>query len=160
MKVAAPQVSVSPLSISLTSGQTQQFTAQVIGLSNKNVTWAVSNPNNPASGSISALGLYNAMIAVSQAVTITATGSNGTTSGTATVNLVAGAVGTTKFVGMDTTTQGTWKGTYGGDGWAIANDSQSIPSYATFAVQNQLNYTWASPSADPRALQSGSIRLG
>jgi hypothetical protein len=157
VKVAAPQVSVSPVSISLTSGQTQQFTAQVIGLSNKNVTWAVSNPNNPASGSISASGFYTApaSIPVSQSVTITATGSNGTTSGTATVNLVAGAVGTTKFVGMDTTTQGTWKGTYGGDGWAIANDSQSIPSYATFAVQNQGNYTWASPSADPRALQSG-----
>jgi hypothetical protein len=157
VKSAAPQVSVSPLSISLSSGQTQQFTAQVIGLTNKNVTWSVSDATNTASGSISASGLYTApaTISVSRAVTVTATGSNGTTAGTATVNLVGGAVGSTKFVGMDTTTQGSWKGVYGGDGWAIVNDSQSIPSYAAFAVQNQLNYTWASPTADPRALESG-----
>ena len=63
------------------------------------------------------------------------------------------------FVGTDTTTQGTWKGTYGGDGWAIPNDSQSIPSYATFAVSNQGNYTWAAVTTDPRALQSGVCLL-
>jgi hypothetical protein len=38
----------------------------------------------------------------------------------------------------------------------VANESQSIPNYASFAVQNQGNYIWASSTSDPRALQTGS----
>src|SRR5207247_1258890 len=78
----------------------------------------------------------------------------GIASGTATVNVTVPAVAS--FVGTDTSTQGSWHGVYGGDGYAIANDSQSIPSYATFAVQNQSNYTWAASTTDVRALQNGA----
>jgi uncharacterized protein (TIGR03437 family) len=60
------------------------------------------------------------------------------------------------FVRTDTTTQGSWHGTYGSDGYSIANDSQSLPSYANFAVQNQANWTWLPLTTDPRALQTGS----
>jgi hypothetical protein len=60
------------------------------------------------------------------------------------------------FTGLDTITQGNWHGTYGSGGYAIANDSQSIPAYATFAVQNQSNWTWANGISDPRALACGS----
>ena len=60
------------------------------------------------------------------------------------------------FVAADTATQGNWHGVYGADGYSVANDSQSIPSYASLAVQNQLNYTWAPSTSDPRALQTGS----
>jgi len=67
-----------------------------------------------------------------------------------------GAKGTASFVAADTTTQGNWHGVYGANGYSIANDSQSIPGYASLAVQNQLNYTWASSTTDPRALQTGS----
>jgi uncharacterized repeat protein (TIGR01451 family) len=67
-----------------------------------------------------------------------------------------GTKATASFVASDTTTQGNWHGVYGANGYSIANDSQSIPSYASFAVQNQLNYTWAATSTDPRALQTGS----
>jgi hypothetical protein len=38
----------------------------------------------------------------------------------------------------------------------MANASQSIPSYATFSVQNQLNYSWALSTSDLRALETGS----
>jgi hypothetical protein len=68
--------------------------------------------------------------------------------------LTTGAVA--NFVGTDTSTQGSWHGVYGADGYSIANDSQSIPSYATFAVQNQSSWTWAASTTDPRALQNGS----
>ena len=61
-----------------------------------------------------------------------------------------------KFLSSDTSTLGNWKGTYGADGYAIANDSQNRPSYATFAVQNQTNYTWTASPSDPRALQTGA----
>ena len=60
------------------------------------------------------------------------------------------------FVGSDTSTEGNWQGVYGADGYSVANDSQVIPSYASFALQNQLNYTWAASTTDPRALQTGS----
>ncbi len=60
------------------------------------------------------------------------------------------------FLRTDTTTQGNWHGTYGADGYSVAEDSQSLPSYASFALQNQLDYTWLTNTADPRALQTGS----
>ncbi len=60
------------------------------------------------------------------------------------------------FVGSDTVTQGTWHPVYGADGYSVANSSQTIPSYASFALQGQSNYTWASSTTDPRALQTGS----
>jgi hypothetical protein len=60
------------------------------------------------------------------------------------------------FVNTDTSTQGNWHGVYGADGYAIANDSRSTPSYAVFAVQNQSNFTWVASTGDPRALQTGS----
>ena len=60
------------------------------------------------------------------------------------------------FLRTDTTTQGNWHGAYGADGYSIANDSQSVPSYASFAVQNQQNYTWSDPPTDVRALETGN----
>jgi alpha-L-rhamnosidase len=45
---------------------------------------------------------------------------------------------------------------YGADGYSVANDTQSIPSYATFGLQNEQNWTWAASTTDPRALQTGS----
>jgi hypothetical protein len=67
-----------------------------------------------------------------------------------------GTKATASFLAADTTTQGSWHGVYGLDGYSVANDSQSIPSYALLAVQNQLNYTWVPSTTDPRALQTGS----
>ena len=52
-------------------------------------------------------------------VTVTATSTDGTTSGNATVNLNTGAVA--NFVGTDTTTEGNWHGVYGADGYSVAN---------------------------------------
>ena len=41
--------------------------------------------------------------------------------------------GSASFVKTDTTTQGTWKGTYGGDGWDLSQDGSannpSLPAY-------------------------------
>ncbi len=60
------------------------------------------------------------------------------------------------FVKTDAITQGNWQGVYGHDGYSIANSSQSLPTYSTFATQGQLNYTWAANPADVRALQTGT----
>jgi hypothetical protein len=55
------------------------------------------------------------------------------------------------FVRTDTTTQGSWKSTYGIDGEMIANDSSHLPSYATVGLGNALQWTWSASTADQRA---------
>ncbi len=150
-------VLVSPQNVYLSGSQQQQFTASVIGTPNQAVSWSIASvsPSNAASGSISATGLYTAPAATTPAqVTIKATSADGTASGTAQINLATKPVAT--FVAADTNTQGSWHGIYGADGYSVAAESQSIPPYATFALQNQSNYTWASSTTDPRALQTGS----
>jgi hypothetical protein len=150
-------VSVTPQSFTLGASQQQQFAATVSGTSNQTVTWSISSVNPPtaSSGNISSAGLYTAPATITAAqVTIQARSDDGTASGTATVNLTTGAIA--NFVSSDTSTEGSWHGVYGADGYSVANDSQSIPSYASFAVQNQQNYTWAASTTDPRALQTGN----
>jgi hypothetical protein len=43
------------------------------------------------------------------------------------------------YVGVDTNTQGNWKGVYGSDGFSIPNGAQNIPAYAPFVPQKQMN---------------------
>ena len=60
------------------------------------------------------------------------------------------------FSGTDTTTQGTWTGTYGADGYVIANDAAAPPSYATVSFTGDETYTWDTSSTDVRDLQTAS----
>ncbi len=71
-----------------------------------------------------------------------------------TFNITSGGSGpSAAFVGIDTTTQGSWKGVYGGDGYNVINDAVSYPAYAQVTPSGQSNYTWAASTTDPRALQ-------
>ena len=79
-------IQVSPSSVTLSAGQTQQFTAAVLGVSSTGVTWSLS----PATGTIDQNGNYTApgSIASSQTVSVIATSTfDGTTTGTAKVTL-------------------------------------------------------------------------
>ena len=62
------------------------------------------------------------------------------------------------FLKADATTEGSWLGTYGSDGYDISQDpssnNPSLPSYATVSLAGELNYTWAASTNDPRALVS------
>ena len=62
------------------------------------------------------------------------------------------------FVKLDKTTQGSWKGVYGGDGYLIANDSSNAPSYATVTIPGAAgpSYTWIASTTDVRALLKGA----
>uniref|UniRef100_Q01XJ9 Ig domain protein, group 2 domain protein n=1 Tax=Solibacter usitatus (strain Ellin6076) TaxID=234267 RepID=Q01XJ9_SOLUE len=68
--VPAILISATPSVATLTAGQTQQFTAQVLGTSNTAVTWSLDQ----AVGSLSPTGLYTAPspILADQALTLTA----------------------------------------------------------------------------------------
>ncbi len=68
--------------------------------------------------------------------------------GTATLTL-----NTASFVGTNTTLQGSWRDAIGTDGYQIAQNATSTPSYATVAMSGQTGYTWAASTGDVRALQ-------
>jgi hypothetical protein len=57
------------------------------------------------------------------------------------------------FVKFDTTTIGNWPGTYGGDGYLIANGNTVLPAYATESATGAQAYTWYASTTDPRALR-------
>jgi len=67
------QVGISPSSATVTTGQTQQFTATVTGTTNTAVTWSVNGiaGGNPTVGTISATGLYTAPSAAPSPNTVT-----------------------------------------------------------------------------------------
>jgi hypothetical protein len=90
-------------------------------------------------------------------VTNTAPGENATVSGiffgAATAPPATTASAT--YSGTDTATQGTWTGTYGADGYLIANNSMAPPSYANVSFSGDSTWTWAGSTSDVRALQTG-----
>jgi len=63
---------------------------------------------------------------------------------------------TVAFVGVDSSTQGNWIGTYGGDGYVVVNDATSLPAYATVTPTGQGSFTWVGSTTDVRALRRSS----
>jgi uncharacterized protein (DUF1800 family) len=85
-------VTVSPLSVNVLAGATQQFQATVSGSANQAVSWKVNGVvgGDPGSGTITTGGLYTApsVIPVSGTATVSAlSAADGVTQGTATVNI-------------------------------------------------------------------------
>jgi hypothetical protein len=64
------------------------------------------------------------------------------------------------FVKKDTTTEGTWEGVYGADGYNVIAGAVSYPSYATISTTGRTG-SWTTNTTDPRALQvpGGSNRV-
>ena len=60
---------------------------------------------------------------------------------------------TASFLEQDATTQGSWIGTYGAQGYDIVSGPSSLPSSDTVTPSGQSTYTWTTTSSDPRALQ-------
>lgn len=60
------------------------------------------------------------------------------------------------FVNKDTTTQGSWKGVYGADGYNVIADTVNYPSYAQVSVSGNTPFTWTSSTSDVRALQKAA----
>ena len=84
-------VSVNPATANVVAGTTQQFTAQVFGISQTGVTWSIS----PQTGAIDPNGLYTAAATVTTGakVTVTATSTfDPNASGSATITLQSNIV--------------------------------------------------------------------
>ncbi len=80
-----------------------------------------------------------------EVIPITITGTSGSLSHSTTATLVVtvSVPPAAVFVTNDAATQGTWKGVYGAEGYAIANDATNYPAYAQVTFSGQSNYTWA-----------------
>src|SRR4029450_5167569 len=63
-----------------------------------------------------------------------------------------GGGGSAVFLKSDVTTQGTWKGVYGSQGYSIASDTTSLPGFAARSLSGQNTYTWSTSTGDVRAL--------
>lgn len=62
---------------------------------------------------------------------------------------------TASFVRLDTSTQGSWSGVYGSDGYDIFSEPASLPAYAQVSTApGASEWTWATQSPDPRAMQN------
>ena len=87
-------------------------------------------------------------------------GSNGIISGIFFDPVSSGSVPSSNgvsFVGTDVATQGTWIGTYGSEGYKLAQSATSLPAYATdVVVSRHADYTWLTSSADVRAMQNAT----
>ena len=71
------------------------------------------------------------------------------------------ATATASLIGQNTTTQGSWIGTYGAQGYDVIGDAASLPGYATVTPSGQATYIWAANTNHPPALQNagGSGRI-
>ena len=64
---------------------------------------------------------------------------------------IAGPSGT--LIQTDNTTEGNWIGTYGTQGYDLADGQASLPSYASVSFPGASIGTWASTTTDPRGLE-------
>ena len=64
-----------------------------------------------------------------------------------------GSSNSAQFVKTDSTTEGSWKGSYGGDGYNVIDDTSAYPSYVTVTPSGQSNYVWNSSTSDAWGLE-------
>jgi hypothetical protein len=86
----------------------------------------------------------------------TATPKRKTAAPTATPTALPAVLAT--FVGADSTTQGTWRGAYGAQGYMLAPADgtypySSIPGYALVNITGAATYIWTGSTSEPQALQ-------
>jgi VCBS repeat-containing protein len=58
-----------------------------------------------------------------------------------------------QFTSSNTSTEGSWKGVYGSNGFNVIADVTQYPAFAAVTPSGQSSWTWASSSSDVRALQ-------
>lgn len=68
---------------------------------------------------------------------------------------------TFRFVGVDNTTKGNWRGVYGADGYNVIAAAASYPTYAQVSPSGNQQWVWNQTTGDARALwrPDGSSRV-
>jgi hypothetical protein len=110
----------------------------------------------PTGAAFSWFRVTTGSVAGRTAVTLTVTYLGASKSFALTITPAAAAGGTAAFLKTDSTTIGFWKGVYGADGFELAGDSSSDPSYVTVTHSGNSSYNWSAVTTDPRALQKAA----
>jgi hypothetical protein len=97
----------------------------------------------------------------SHTFTVSATDLAGNVSTTQSITYQVVLGNTVSFISTDKTTQGSWMGVYGADGYDVANGPQypagGTLSYGSYAVTGENEWTWAPTTTDPRGLEIDSV---
>jgi hypothetical protein len=158
---SAPVITQNPASISAAAGQTATFTVAASG-SGIGYQWQ-SHPNGGATfsnigGATTASYTTPSLTSAdngSQYRAVASSAGGAVTSTPAILTVTAGATGASAaFVAADTTTHGSWQGSYGSQGYAITAGANLYPAYAQVTL-NSASLWNAGPSSDPAALQTG-----
>ncbi len=154
--------SPSIITTSLTSGQVSVVYSSPLAATGGTPPYTWSADGLPSGLTVSGSAIVGTPLQSGPASILLTVKDSASASASSTIPLTIAAVtsssgsSSTSFVGSDLSTQGNWHGVYGGDGFSVANDSQSIPGYATFAIQNQQAWTWDPNPTETRDLQRGS----
>ena len=149
-------LSVSPTSI--TAGQSASLNWSSFNATSVSIDQGI--------GTVAASGTRSVNPTATTTYTLTTTNATGqSTTATATLTVSPAPPpppptnGSAVFVGSDTTTQGNWRGVYGGDGYSMATVAAALPSYAQVTVGGP-SYTWVGSTTETRALllPTGSVR--
>src|SRR5262249_30692427 len=93
-------------------------------------------------------------------ILVTNTGTSGNTCGVSGLFCAPSrnnsSTGSASFVGTDTTTQGSWQGPYGAQGYNVIGDAVNYPAYAQIGISGATAYVWAGSTTDVRALQKAT----
>ena len=160
-QATATQLDVSGFPSSTAPGVSHSFTVNAVNPFgqpaldfNSPVTFSSSDPSAtlPTGKSLVAgQGTFTATLNTSgvQSITASADGLVGSQTGIT----VSSTPATASFLQQDTTTQGSWIGTYAAQGYDIVSGPTSLPANDTVTPSGQSTYTWTTTSTDPRALQ-------
>ena len=91
-----------------------------------------------------------------QSITVTDL-ARATITGSISVTVNPAVSSSASLIKRDTSTAGTWIGTYGSQGYNIIGNATSYPSYVAVTTAGALGYTWAASTTDSRALQKASV---
>ncbi|MBS1819489.1 MAG: S8 family serine peptidase [Acidobacteria bacterium] len=158
-----PAITSAPVSQTIAAGQSATLSVSASGTAPLAYQWYAGpsgDTRTPIAGATASTYTTPALTASASYWVRVSNTQGSADSATATVTVAASAAPQVSFLRSDATTQGSWKGTYGADGYAVVGDVVTYPSYATMAGTNAASWVWDGAPTDVRALQrTGSGRV-
>ena len=147
-----PQSGVAPRLIS-TSFSEKQVTPYTL-------TWQVSENGTILSTQTSDSLAFTYPESGVYTIELTVTDANGDTASSSDTVTVNPVTATATLIGHNTTTQGTWIGPYGSQGYDVVGNAVSLPSFATVTPSGESTLTWAVSTTNESALENAGGTTG
>ena len=96
--------------------------------------------------------LYSSPVSVSSSLTLKAiaykTGMTDSIVSSASYVITVGGSNSAAFIKTDSSTQGSWKGVYGSQGYNVFEDTVSYPAYVTVTPAGKADYVWVNSTSE------------